>query len=53
MIDLQSLVEAIKKLNENEQYSQGVIIKLNKKTASIKLSDGHVWNVSPGLLEKA
>ena len=34
------------------QYRQGVIIKLNKKTASIKLTDGHVWNVFPGLLEK-
>ena len=37
---------------DGENWS-GVIIRLNKKTASIKLSDGHIWNVFPGLLEKA
>ncbi len=92
IVDRQSAVEAIKKLNENDliflnriiverlklisqakstclmanfnisdrvsfrgpdgESRQGVIIRLNKKTASIKLSDGHVWNVFPGLLEK-
>ena len=35
------------------ESQSGVIIRLNKKTASIKLSDGHLWNVFPGLLEKA
>jgi hypothetical protein len=28
----------------------GIIIRLNKKTASIQTDDGHQWNVSPGLL---
>ena len=31
---------------------EGIIIKLNKKTASVKLFDGHIWKVSPGFLEK-
>lgn len=28
----------------------GVILKLNKKTASIQTDDGHQWNVHPGFL---
>ena len=36
----------------DRQYRHGVVTRLNKKTASIKLSDGHVWNVFPGLLER-
>lgn len=28
----------------------GVIIRLNKKTASIATDDGHRWNVHPGFL---
>ena len=30
----------------------GIIVRLNQKTASINLSDGSQWNVSPHLLEK-
>jgi hypothetical protein len=34
---------------------QGVVLRLNKKTVSVDSSDGHRWNVAPGLLrlEKA
>ncbi len=31
----------------------GVIIKLNSKTASVKINDQGYWNVSPQLLRKA
>lgn len=31
---------------------RGVILKLNKKTASIKTDDGNLWNVAPALLKK-
>lgn len=31
----------------------GVIIRLNKKTASIATDDGHRWNVHPGFLTAA
>ncbi len=30
---------------------KGQIVKLNKKTASIKTDDNHNWNVSPSLLK--
>lgn len=30
----------------------GVIIRLNKKTASIRTDDGHLWNVFPGFLKR-
>lgn len=30
----------------------GVIIRLNKKTASIHTDDGEKWNVAPGFLEE-
>ncbi|MEK6608147.1 MAG: hypothetical protein AABZ30_10835 [Myxococcota bacterium] len=30
----------------------GVILKLNKKTASIRTDDGHHWNVHPGFLAR-
>jgi len=30
----------------------GIIIRLNNKTASIKLSNGSQWNISPHFLEK-
>ncbi len=30
----------------------GVIFRLNKKTASIRTDDGHLWNVSPSFLKK-
>ena len=30
---------------------KGIIIKLNKKTASIRTDDNHNWNVVPGLLK--
>ena len=29
---------------------EGVVLRLNKKTVSVSTSDGHQWNVSPGLL---
>ena len=34
---------------------RGVVLRLNKKTVSVDTSDGHRWNVAPGLLrlEKA
>ncbi len=40
---------------EDGQVIQGKILRLNKKTVSIKTGDGHRWNVAPGLLrlEKA
>ena len=31
----------------------GVIVRLNKKTASIAVDDGQQWNVHPGLLSLA
>jgi len=30
----------------------GLILRLNKKTASIRTDDGHSWNVHPGFLKK-
>ena len=30
----------------------GVIIRINHKTASVKVSEGGYWNVSPQLLQK-
>jgi hypothetical protein len=30
----------------------GVIVKLNKKTASLQADDGHYWKVSPSFLRK-
>lgn len=32
---------------------QGVVIRLNKKTASLRTDDGQNWKVSPALLHKA
>ena len=32
------------------QQKTGVIVRLNKKTASIATDDGQKWNVHPGLL---
>jgi hypothetical protein len=32
------------------ERKSGVIIRLNKKTASIATDDGHHWNVHPGYL---
>lgn len=31
---------------------QGMILRLNKKTASLRTDDGHLWKVSPGFLRK-
>jgi hypothetical protein len=31
---------------------RGVIVRLNRKTASLLTDDGHHWNVSPELLRK-
>ena len=31
---------------------RGVIVRLNKKTASLRTDDGQNWKVSPGLLSK-
>jgi hypothetical protein len=31
----------------------GVVLRLNRKTASLQTDDGHLWKVSPGLLQKA
>ena len=30
---------------------EGTVIRLNKKTVSIAVDDGHQWNVAPGLLK--
>ena len=32
------------------ERKSGVVIRLNKKTASIATDDGHQWNVHPGYL---
>ncbi len=32
---------------------EGIVLRLNKKTVSVIASDGHQWNVSPGLLHLA
>jgi hypothetical protein len=29
---------------------EGIVLRLNQKTASIATDDGHQWNVAPGLL---
>jgi hypothetical protein len=34
-------------------WKNGVIQKLNKKTATVLTDDGHRWNVSPGFLSPA
>ena len=34
------------------QLKKGTILRLNKKTASIRKDDGHMWNVHPGFLRK-
>lgn len=33
------------------QQKQGIIVKLNKKTVSVRTDDNEHWNVAPGLLE--
>ncbi len=40
---------------EDDQVIHGEVLRLNKKTVSIKTDGGHRWNVAPGLLrlEKA
>jgi len=35
------------------ERKSGVIVRLNKKTASIATDDGHQWNVHPGFLSSA
>ncbi|NPV00249.1 MAG: hypothetical protein HPY53_02595 [Brevinematales bacterium] len=35
------------------QRRQGFIIRLNKKTASIRTDDNENWNVAPGLLKNS
>ncbi|MFV0680716.1 hypothetical protein [Ottowia sp.] len=32
---------------------RGVVLRLNKKTASVRTDEGQNWKVSPGLLSKA
>ncbi len=29
---------------------EGMVLRLNKKTVSVAIDDGHQWNVAPGLL---
>lgn len=36
----------------NGIYYEGSITRLNQKTISVVLDDGHQWNVSPGFLKK-
>lgn len=36
----------------DSQLKKGIILRLNKKTASIRTDDGHMWNVHPGFLKK-
>jgi len=31
----------------------GIILRLNKKTVSLRTDDGHLWKVSPGFLIKS
>lgn len=31
----------------------GTILRLNKKTVSLRTDDGHLWKVAPGFLRKA
>ncbi len=31
----------------------GMILRLNKKTVSLRTDDGHLWKVSPGFLRKS
>ena len=31
---------------------QGIVLRLNKKTASVRTDEGQGWKVSPGLLRK-
>lgn len=31
----------------------GMILRLNKKTVTLRTDDGHLWKVSPGFLRKA
>ena len=44
--------DQIKFKDPNGVDRQGFIIRLNKKTATIKTTDDHLWNVYPGFLEK-
>ncbi|MDR7151507.1 hypothetical protein J2W49_003483 [Hydrogenophaga palleronii] len=32
---------------------RGIVLRLNKKTASVRTDEGQSWKVSPGLLSKA
>lgn len=38
---------------DNGEVKRGVIVRLNKKTASLVTDDQQRWKVSPGLLRKA
>lgn len=44
--------DKVKFVGTDGEAKRGVIERLNKKTATIKLSNGHIWNVAPGLLGK-
>ena len=39
--------------SQSGQQKTGVIVRLNKKTASITTDDGEQWNVHPGYLNPA
>ena len=36
----------------DSHLKKGIILRFNKKTASIRTDDGHLWNVHPGFLKK-
>ncbi|MBU0722904.1 hypothetical protein KJ973_01480 [Patescibacteria group bacterium] len=36
----------------NNQYISGVVLKLNRRSVTIRATDGHRWNVAPSFLTR-
>lgn len=48
-----NLGERVKFTGNDGKILKGTIVRLNKKTVSIKTDNGHHWNVAPQLLKEA
>jgi len=46
-----NLMERVAFTDSQGKIKNGTIVRLNKKTISVKTDDGQNWNVAPGLLK--
>lgn len=47
-----NLGEMVEFIDNEGKPIRGIIFKLNKKTVSIRTTEGHQWNVAPQLLRE-